>query len=141
MPKGQIRNVRFLLPHYDEKTELPKHKIPLGSVVEIALDEYEGWNPQTANPEYYETVELFIKGIARLVVVGHRRDNADGTPVYVISTRPIGMGIEEYEIYKDYASFFLTNIEEWALRPTGQVIQIYESVKHYEYICDMRWSH
>lgn len=141
MPAGQRRKTRFLLPEYDEKAELPKHNIPLGSVVEITLDEHDGWNPQTANPECCETIGLFIKGIARLVVVGHRRDNKDGTPVYVVSNNPIGMGIGEYVIYKNYASFFLTNIEEWALRPTGKIVQIYENVKDYEHMCDMRFGH
>jgi hypothetical protein len=147
MPKGQIRPIKCFLPKYDEKADLPKHNIPLGSVIEITLDEYEGWKPETAptltpDKEYrIERVELFIKGTARLVVVGHRRDNKDGTPVYVVSTRPIGMGIGERGIYYQYASFFLTNVEEWALRPTGKIVEIYESVKAYEDMCDARWSH
>ena len=54
-----------------------KHNIPLGSVVEVELDDYYGQQ---------ENEEVFIGGTAHLIVVYRGRD-CDGTPLYWLGTK------------------------------------------------------
>lgn len=77
-----------------------QHKVPVGALVEVEVDDYGGayfrdgaggwrrarWNEETEeNPAHGET---WMKGTARLFVVAHRRD-CDGSPLYTLAKCPV----------------------------------------------------
>lgn len=95
------------------------HKIPIGSVVDVELDECLDYEPGT---EY----ETFIRGKARLVVVAHNRD-CDGTPLYSLAGRPIlppidNRSINHRNFYNALVGYYTNGYSEGSLSPVKDLV-------------------
>lgn len=126
------------LPEFRHDNET--HKIQLGQVVDLTID--DGCASLNIHKDINgNEVSLHIRGTVRLIVVGHHRD-CDGTPLYILSDRPIGMGewtLIELMEYKKWCEFLTHGWPESALKLVeGSIVPI----KHkniYDYIESLRY--
>jgi hypothetical protein len=78
---------RFDDPDFQGTTFRERHYIPGGR------GDYE-------EGDLFQEIVLGIKGKLKMIVVGHHRD-CDGTPLYVLSFKPIGFPIGKYAHYDE----------------------------------------
>lgn len=98
-----------------------KHKYPLGTIVEVEVSIIE----DSAG------AEVSLKGICKLFVVRHHRD-CDGTPLYILSDRPvIDKGwiafSEGWRQYKVFTNVWVHGYSEDSLKPTGKYLPLMNS--------------
>lgn len=104
-----------------------KHSIPLGSLVEVDVEEYASHT--------HTGVQIELKGKCRLIVVEHPRD-CDGTPLYTLSDIPVrseGLTIypPEWVRYKTFSKFWESGYRAERLKPTDKIIPLYDNLQSY----------
>jgi len=82
------------LPEFRHDHE--EHTIPVGQVV--IVEEWDEGEWRFGNLE--GDICLGIKGRLKMIVVGHHRD-CDGTPLYILSFKPVGYPLNKYTYYDE----------------------------------------
>lgn len=99
-----------------------EHLYQIGEVVEVDLD--------LSRPGHDDGIDINLKGICTLYVVGHGRD-CDGAPLYSISDIPVefpdGTSSFSHEklVYRTLAKVVEHGYSEEALRPVGRRRELY----------------
>ncbi len=105
------------------------HGIPLGQLVEVELND--------------EHSPCWLKGRARLIVVGHIRD-CDGTPLYALSAWPIrvsGTSTRENCLMSMHTPYFSQGHAETDLTPVkGEAVEMWHQ-SIYEYLKSFQLPH
>lgn len=154
---GEAKKIgRYTLASDIVRHDNAQHAIRIGQVVAVA---YEGdempWGIHYSNgktvyigrydhearrrvdpPADYKEVCLGIKGSVKAIVVGHNRD-CDGTPLYVVSDKPIGYtfgGIRESHEYGSWVKYFEHGFSESSLTICpGEFIPLrYRDIWHFK---------
>ena len=101
----------------DIELPVPLHKYALGEVVEVDIE--------ISQPRYEGGTEVSLKGLCRLLVVGHLRDR-DMRPLYILADLPVKYPLtgptfaQDKLLYKYMATLVESGYDEASLRSTGE---------------------
>lgn len=153
--EGTNHHVICVCRHPRFRQDHLQHRHPLGQVVVLKTwhsNQDEFVLGEVLKGQEDQEIVTGFQGKIKLIVVGHNRD-CDGTPLYVLSVKPIGFpqlgyydeqnhcmvypdgrgGLDHDFRYRRWVSFFVTGIGEDNIEPTEEFIPLqHDSIYDYE---------